>query len=243
MRNIWIIAGRELRRYFVSPVAYAVAAMLYLILGVIFFINIYFGLQTGQINPDGRMVMGPMVTILLFVAPALTMRLIADEARMGTLELLLTAPVRDWELVVGKWLGVFGFMVGVIAVTWIYPLILHRMTNPGIDQGVLITAYLGLVLLVGSMLAVGVFVSSLFDNPMAAFFTTLAILLGLWVISGLGSGAGTASEIIRYLGIVDHYYDYLYRGIINLPDVVYFLSLTSLALFLGTQAVESRRWR
>jgi hypothetical protein len=126
MRNVWIIASREFRHYFVSPIAYALATMLYLILGGIFFINVYYGLQTGQITPDGRIVIGAMVTILLFATPAITMRLLADEYRMGTMELLLTAPVRDWELVVGKWLGALGFMFVVLAVTWVYPLILHR---------------------------------------------------------------------------------------------------------------------
>ncbi|MCJ7708274.1 MAG: ABC transporter permease, partial [Anaerolineales bacterium] len=174
MRNVWIIAGREFRLYFISPVAYTVAAMVLLILGGIFAVNIYYGVVSGQVNPDGRMVMGPLVTILLFATPALTMRAVADEQRMGTIELLLTSPVRDWEMVVGKWLGAMGFMLLIVAVTWVYPLILNRLTSPGIDQGTLVSAYLGLVVMVGAMVAIGILISSLFSNPVPAFFVTLA---------------------------------------------------------------------
>lgn len=243
MRAIWIIAQREFKRYFISPVAYALAAFMYVILGGIFSLNIYLGLPSGQINPDGRMVIQPLVLILVFVTPAITMRLLAEEQRMGTLELLLTAPVRDWELVVGKWLGSFGFMLSVVAVTWVYPLIIHRMTTPGIDQGVLISAYLGVLLLVSAMLALGLVGSALFSNSVAAFFAGLVVLLGLWIVGGLGSGVGTASQIAGYLGLMDHFYDNLYRGILEASDVLYYLSLTALGLFLATQIVESRRWR
>jgi ABC-2 type transport system permease protein len=243
MRNVWIIASREFRHYFVSPIAYALATMLYLILGGIFFINVYYGLQTGQITPDGRIVIGAMVTILLFATPAITMRLLADEYRMGTMELLLTAPVRDWELVVGKWLGALGFMFVVLAVTWVYPLILHRMTSPGIDQGTLVAAYVGLLLMVGAMLAIGVFISALFRSPVAAFFVALGVMLGLWIVGGLASSSGTLGEVAGYLSFVDHYYNNFYLGVLDLGDAVYFLSLTALALFLGTQVVEARRWR
>ncbi len=243
MRNVWIIANKEFRSYFVSPVAYALAAMIYLILGGIFFINIYFGLQTGQISPDGRMVIGPLVTILVFATPGVTMRLLADELRMGTMELLLTAPVRDWELVLGKWLGAFEFLILILAVTWVYPLILHRMTSPGIDQGILVAAYLGLILMVGAMLGIGVLVSALFRSSVAAFFVTLAILLGLWILGGLSGGAGVGGQIAGYLSFVDHFYNNFYRGILNLGDAAYYLSLTILAIFIGSQIVEARRWR
>ena len=243
MRNVWIIASREFRGYFISPLAYAIAASIFLILGGIFFINIFFGLQAGGIPADGRMVVGPLVTILVFVTPALTMRLLADEHRMGTLELLLTSPVRDWEVVVGKWLGSFGFLIIILGVTWIYPTILNGMTEPGIDQGILLSFYLGLLLLTGSMLAVGVLLSGLFENPLAAFFVSLGVLLGLWILGGLGNSSGVLGRAAGYLGLVDHFYDNLYRGIISLVDVIYYLSLTAFALFLGSQVLQARRWR
>jgi ABC-2 type transport system permease protein len=243
MRNVWIIASREFRQYFISPVAYALATLVFLILGGIFFINVYFAIRGSQIQPDGRLVLGPLVTILLFATPAVTMRLLAEEQRMGTIELLLTSPVRDWELVVGKWLGSLLFMGVILALTWIYPLILNRMTSPGVDQGVLVSAYLGLILLVSAMLAIGVLVSAMFKNPVAAFFAALALLLALWIVGSLGNGSGLGSQVASNLSLVDHYYNNLYRGIIATPDIVYFVSLTVLALVLGSQVVESRRWR
>jgi ABC-2 type transport system permease protein len=243
VKNIWVIASREFRQYFISPLAYAIAASVFLILGGIFFINIYFGLQANSISPDGRIVIGPLVTVLVFATPALTMRLLADEQRMGTLELLLTAPVRDWEVVIGKWLGSFGFLAAIIAVTWIYPVILNGMTDPGIDQGILVSVYLGLLLLAGAMLAVGVLISGMFENPLAAFFVTLAVLLGLWILGGLSGSGGAAGQVAGYLNLVDHFYNNLYQGVLNLADVVYYLTLTSLALFLGSQILQARRWR
>jgi ABC-2 type transport system permease protein len=242
MHNIWVIASREFKQYFVSPLAYALAAMLYLILGFLFYVNINFGLQNGQITPDGRIVLGPMITILIFITPLITMRLLADEQRMGTLELLLTAPVRDYELVVGKWLGALGFMIAVILPTWIYPVIMNAMAQPGIDQGVLVTAYLGLGLLLAAMLGVGTLVSGIFNNPFVAFLATEAALLGLWVVGALGSGSGTASEVAGYLGMVDHFYNNMYRGVLQVTDITYYISLTVLALFLGAQVIQARRW-
>jgi ABC-2 type transport system permease protein len=243
MRSIWTIAGREFRRYFISPIAYAGAAFIFLILGGIFSLNVGFGLPTGQINPDGRMVVQPLVFVLLFVTPAFTMRLLAEEQRMGTLELLLTAPVRDWELVVGKWLGSFGFMMVIVSGTWIFPILINRFTDPGIDQGALIGAYIGLVGFVSAILAIGVFASSLFSSPAASYVTGVGITLGLWILGGVRAGLSAGSQIIAYLGLVNHYYDNLYQGIIDLSDLVYYASLTVLALFLTSQIVESRRWR
>jgi ABC-2 type transport system permease protein len=243
MKTVLTIARRELRLYFVSPVAYAVATMVFLILGGIFFINVYFGLRTGQVAPDGRMVISPLVTILLFASPAITMRLLADEQRMGTIELLLTSPVRDWELVVGKWLGASAFLILILATTWVYPVIIHLMADPGIDQGVLVSAYIGLLFMATAMLAIGTMISSLFKNSIPAFFITLAVMLALWIVGGLGSGSGTGSEVAANLSFVGHFYDNLYRGVVDVGDLVYYLSLTILSLFLGTQAIGSRRWR
>jgi len=145
--------------------------------------------------------------------------------------------------VVGKWLGSFGFMLSIVAVTCVYPLIIHRLTSPGIDQGVLVSAYLGVVLMVAAMLALGLVGSALFSSSVAAFFAGLAMLLGLWIIGGLGSGVGPISQVAGYLGLMDHFYNNLYRGILEASDILYYLSLTGLGLFLATQIIESRRWR
>ena len=243
MRNVWTIASREYKLYFASPAAYMVAFMMLLILGIIFYANIA-GSMIQQFPPTIQGVLGPLMTILLFATPAITMRLLAEEQRLGTMELLLTAPVRDWELVVGKGLGGFLFLLTILAVTWLYPIVMNQMVDPGIDQGPLITGYLGVVLICAALVAIGVAVSSLFANQIAVFFATLGIYLVLWLISiptqAMGAGGG---ELLRYLDITEHFYNTFYQGIIDLSDVIYFLSLTALALFLGSVSVETRRWR
>jgi ABC-2 type transport system permease protein len=194
--------------------------------------------------PGVEVVLGPLVTLFLLGTPAITMRLLAEEQRMGTIELLLTAPVRDYELVVGKWLGGWLFLLTIIAVTLIFPFVLNLMVEPGIDQGPLITGYLGLLLLSAALVAIGVAISALFSNQIAAFFTTLGVLLVLWLISMPSQEAGVSGgSLLSYLDITEHFYATLYRGIIDLSDVVYFLSLTALALFLASVVVEMRRWR
>lgn len=238
MRNVWIIARKEFTHYFISPLAYVLSFFFFLVLGLVFYLSLSAGLAFGQIQPDGRVVLPWMVWILLLgVTPFITMRLIADEQRMGTLELLLTAPVRDWELILGKWLGSFGYLLLLLAVTWVYPLILHRMTEPGIDQGILVAAYVGLTLLVAAMLAIGTLVSTLFSSPWGAFVTALVLV----TLVMLGNASDT-SELARQIGFFQHYQSF-YQGVIQLSDVTYYLSLTVLCLFLSTQVIQVRRWR
>ncbi len=243
MRNIWVIARREYKLYFATPAAYLVAFMLLLILGVIFYANII-NAQLQQVAPGVEVVLGPMVTLLLFATPAITMHLIAEEQRMGTIELLLTAPVRDYELVIGKWLGGFLFLLTILAVTWVYPIILNLIVDPGIDQGPLVSGYFGVVLICSALVAIGVAVSTLFSNQIAAFFATLGVFLLLWLI-GLPSQALGAfgGDLVGYLDFSEHFFSTLYRGVIDLSDIVYYLSITGLGLFLGSLFVETRRWR
>jgi len=249
MRNIWIIAKREFDHYFISPIAYVVAFMILLTIGIIFAINIYFFIQNalqsfGQV-PDISSVTGAFGFLLVLSIPAITMRLISDEARMGTLELLLTAPIRDFELVVGKWLGGFLFILTVVAVTLVYPLILNGLVSPGIDQQLVMSSYLGVILVAASFLALGVGISAVFTNQVAAFFVTLSVFVFLWWLIGFPAQVlqGSASEIFRYLDMKSHFYDALNVGSIKLADLVYFFSLIALGLFVGTTAVETRRWR
>lgn len=243
MRNIWTIANREFKLYFSSPAAYLVAFMMLLIIGIIFYANVV-GAMMQQVAPGVQIVVGPMVTILLFATPAITMRLLAEEQRLGTMELLLTAPVRDWELVVGKWLGGFLFMLVIIALTWFFPIILNQLVDPGIDQGILVSGYLGITLFTSALVAIGVAISSFFSNQIAAFFATLGVFLGLWLL-GLPTQAMGAmgSDLVRYLDFSEHFYSTFYRGIIDLSDIIYYLSMTALALLIGSVSVETRRWR
>ncbi len=247
MNNILTIAKREFKLYFASPVAYLMAFFILLVVGAIFY---FFGLSSAVLQqgyvPGVDLILGPLATMLIFITPAITTRLMAEENRIGTIELLLTSPVKDWELVVGKWLGGLFLLLSIVGLTLIYPIILHQMVTPGIDQGPLVTGYLGIFLFSSALVAVGVFVSSLFNNQIAAFVATLGVLIFLWwIITPIGQVIGTGSalsEIVTYIGLQEHYFSNLIVGILDLTDVVYYLSLTALSLFFGTMVVEARRW-
>jgi len=248
MRNIWTIARREYRHYFSSPIAYIVALLTLLTVGVYFVVIIYYLTNQSYYSnsaPGIDIVIGPMATVFLFATPALTMRLLADEQRMGTLELLLTTPVRDGELIVGKWLGAFLFMLTIIAVTLIFPIVLNKLTSPGIDQGVMISAYAAIILLTAVFLAIGTAMSSFFNNQFAAFFATLAVLVLFWWLIRLPTYIiqdTTINNILNYLDLNNRYTTML-AGTMSLSDIVYPISLTALGLFVSAIAVEIRRWR
>jgi ABC-2 type transport system permease protein len=243
MRNSWIIAKREFKQYFISPIAYAVMFLVLLVLGLVFYAN-FFDASLQNYVPEVKGTFDWMVIIFLFTTPAITMRLLADEQKSGTLEVLMTKPIRDWELVVGKWMGAMFFYSTILLITLVFPLILNFIVKPGIDVGGLITGYIGIFLLLASFIAVGVAASSLFSNQIAVFFTTLGILLVLWLIGFLGqSFGGTSGQVLQYFGLVNHFFNSFYQGVLELKDIIYFLSLTITALFLGSVSIESRRWR
>lgn len=245
MRNIWVIAEKEYKHFFISPVAYAVAFMILLILGIIFYASIIALTVSSQSQAPGiNIVLGPLTTLLLFTTPGITMRALAEEQKSGTLELLLTAPVRDWEVVVGKWLGAMMFVLTILAITWFYPIVLNLIVQPGIDQGLLITGYLGIILFSSATVAIGIMTSSFFSNQIASFFATLGILLILWMISYPAQMMGNVGgEVIRYLDMAEHFYPTFMQGIIDLKDITYYVSVSAIALFLGSMSVETRRWR
>lgn len=244
MRNIWVIAEKEYKHFFISPVAYAVALAILLILGILFYGNLIVSLNQ-QSAPNIQSVLGPLVMILLFTSPAVTMRSLADEQRSGTLEILLTAPVRDWEVVVGKWLGGVLFLLTILLITWVYPIILNQIVKPGIDQGLMVAGYLGVFLLVSAFLAIGVMTSSFFSNQIAAFFAALGVLLVFWLIGypAQAMGASAGSGLLRYLDFTEHFYPSFFQGTIDLKDIVFFVSVIAVALFIGSVSVETRRWR
>jgi ABC-2 type transport system permease protein len=248
MRNIWVIAKREYDHYFTSPLAYVVAFTILLVLGIIFAVNIFYYSQNAFQNfgsaPDVTSITGAFVFLLVLTVPALTMRLVSDEQRMGTMELLLTAPVRDAELIIGKWLGGFLFILSIIVVTLIFPLILNNLVDPGIDQRLMLTAYLGIILISASFLGLGVGISAMFSNQVASFFVTMVTFVFLWWLVGFPADVlPVGGNIFNYLSMQSHFYDSLNRGVIQLGDLVYFTSLTALGLFVGTTMVEMRRWR
>ena len=253
--NVWPIFKKELRLYFTSPVAYAVLFFFLLIAGYFFFsIFQYFSFASmqatmnpqmaGQLNvTDG--VMRPLFTnisvILLFLMPMLTMRLFAEEKKSGTMELLLTYPVRDGEVLAGKFLAAGALYVILLGLTLVYPGLIAYFTR--VEWGPILTGYLGLVLTGATFLAVGVLISSLTENQIVAGFGTFGVLLGLWIIGwGAEFAGGNLRAVLQYLSITEHM-DTFSRGLIDTKDLVYYGSAIALALFLTLRSLDSKRWR
>jgi ABC-2 type transport system permease protein len=238
MKNVWTITSRELRAYFVSPIAYVVGALFLVAMGYLFSL-----ILINSQDASMRGTFSNMTFLLVVLAPALTMKLLAEEQRMGTIELLLTAPVHDWQVVVGKFLGsLITFAVIFLGPTLYYVLILFVFGTP--DPGPLATGYLGILFLGGSFLAIGVFTSSLTQNQVIAYFAGLVVLILLWIADAAGGFAGTGplSDALAYLAITRHYNDF-FRGVVDTTDIVYSLSVIVVSLFLATQVLQTRRWR
>lgn len=238
MRNVWTITWRELKAFFVSPIAYVVSALFLVAMGYLFSLIL---INTQDASLRGTF--SNMIFVLLLLAPALTMKLLADENRMGTIELLLTSPVHDWQVVIGKFLSsVVLFVVMFLGPTLFYVLILKVFGDP--DWGPIITGYIGILLLSASFLAIGLFTSSLTQNQVIAYFAGLVILLLLWIADAGSSmaGVGPVGNALSYLAVTQHYNNF-FQGVIDTTDVVYALSMIAVALFLATQMLQTRRWR
>ncbi len=234
MRTVFTIARRELYAYFVSPIAYVVVALFLALHSYMFSIILLLSQEASL-----RYLFGTMTTVLLFVAPVLAMRLLAEEYRSGTIEVLLTAPVRDWELVVGKWLAALVLWVVMLALTLIYPYFLNVFGEP--DWGPIISGYLGIFLFGAALLALGTFASATTENQIVAAIVGVVLTVGLWVLRGAGDlMKGVAARIVNYVALADHTVDFA-RGVVDTRDVLYFISLIIISLFLATRAVEMRR--
>ncbi len=235
MRNTVTIALREFKSYLASPMAYIVTGIFLVLTGFFFSISSATYYET---SIKGFLGIGSI--LLLLLASVLTMRLLAEERKMGTLELLLTAPVRDSEVIVGKFLGSLGIITVMLALTFYYPILLWLFGDP--DWGPIATGYLGLFLLGGVALAVGLFASSLTSNQLVAAVVAGGILFALWF---LGTAADLLPEslggVIGYLSLSYHFPDFM-RGVIDTRGIIYYLSITVLFLFLAIRSLESSRW-
>ncbi len=247
MKTIWTIAKREFDNYFNSPLAYVVAFFIFLPIGIYYSLIMWASSEQAMYGgpaPENSPLTWLFIFLLIFFAPALTMRLLSDEARMGTLELMLTAPVRDFELVAGKWLGAYLFVMSLCAFTLVFPIITNNYVSPGLDLKMLLASYLGVALVTAALLALGVGISAIFTNQFAAFFVTLGLFFFLWFMVSLpASYIPSGGEVFNYLSLSNHFAQSMNNGNINLGDIVYYLSLTVLGLFIGTTAIEIRRWR
>jgi ABC-2 type transport system permease protein len=234
------IARRDLTALFVSPVGWVVAGLfVFLVSGFGFIATVLAGQQATM---DG--VFGVITNFLMVVlVPLITMRVLAEERSQGTLELLLTSPVRDWELAAGKWVGAYAFYLLLLATTTVYVVIL-RVYASGLDIGLIGATYLGLVLVGAAAIAIGVLASSLTRNQIVAFFIAMALLLVIWY-AGYVIGffvAPPANLFFEYIGGWNRFQAFS-LGQAAVRDIVYFVTLTAGALFLTTRVLASRRWR
>jgi ABC-2 type transport system permease protein len=253
MRNIFAIAGKELRGYFASPIAYIVIGAFALLFGYFFYAGVaFFNRQSMQMamGQGGTMNINQMLVtpvfinatvMMLFLLPAITMRTYAEEKRSGTIELLLTSPVTDTEIILGKFLGAMGLYAAMLAVTLIHILLLFWFGNP--EWKPIASAYLGMLLMGGCFIAVGLLISSLTKNQIVAGVVTFAVFLMLWVINWIGVFVGpTAQAILSHLSITDHFDDFS-RGVLDTKHLIYYITFISLGLFLTAKSVDSERWR
>ncbi len=239
------IMKREVEAYIVSPVFWVLTG------AFLAFFGLAFGLYVGMSSPmyPAKAEMEPLLsllgTVLLFVTPLLAMRLLAEELRSGTLEVLMTSPVREWQVVIAKWLAALIVLAIMIALTGFHVAIMARLATKGIATGPLLSSYLGILLLGASLLAIGTLTSSVTENQVVAAFLGIMVVMVLWFLPLIGdvwAGQSAAASALKYLGLSDHYLNFG-RGLIDSRDVIYFLVLTVGALYLATRALESRRWR
>lgn len=237
MSVAWAIFKKEMRVYFVSPLAYVFLGVFLLLAGLFFYLGVS---MTGEASL--RVMLGNLSITLMFLLPLLTMRHFAEEQRAGTFELMMTAPVPLWALLAGKWLSSLALCAILLAGTVLFPFLLEYYGDP--DWGVIATSYLGLLLCCGAFVAAGMFSSSLTDEAVAAGLGGVVILLPFWL-------AGSSAELVeiewlrtllRHLALSTHMESFV-RGVIDTSDVVWFAMFTLLFLFFTWRSVESRRWR
>jgi ABC-2 type transport system permease protein len=254
VRNVILICKKELKSYFASPIAYCVIALFALIFGFGFytatrdFVRFTFQSQMmGQQMPTNvneqiiRPLLGFASTVALFLIPMISMRLFAEEKRSGTIELLLTSPVTDLQIILGKWIGSLLLYLCVLGMSVINIAMLFMWGKP--DLKPVLVAYLGLILQGGCLLAIGTFISTTTSNQIVAGGVTFFVCLLLWLLSWFTAFDSSGfSQVINYLSIVTHF-ENLSKGILSSKDAVFYITFTFFALFITTRAMESLRWR
>ena len=242
MRTVQAVAWKEIQVYFSSPTAYIVGLVFLVLTGVFFTQPLNDPFPPASISSF----LQGCTFILIFLAPVLTMRLMAEEQKLGTIELLLTAPVRDWEVVLGKYLACLVFLLALVALTLYYPILLFAVGKGHPDLGPVLSGYLGLVLYGAASLSVGLLASTLTSNQIVAAVVAMGILLMLYflaILSDKASGTlSVLSNIIGEVGIKSHFDDFD-RGVIDTKHIIYYLSLTAIFIFLTIRTLELRRWR
>lgn len=241
MRGTWIIFRREVGQYLVSPVAYLIAAAFLFLTGFLFNNDLVASVTVKPASP--AVVPAFLSFALVFFAPVLTMRMLAEETREGTMELLLTAPVKDSDIVLGKFLGAWFFYSLLLALTLVYQIILLSITQP--DLGHAISAYVGIWLYGGATLSVGLFFSAITENQVVAAFLSTAALLVLY-LGGLAGQIVANIELVRLINnltLQGHFISSFAYGLIRAEDVVYYAGMMAIMLFITIRVVEAHRWR
>lgn len=254
MKNAWIIYRKELKGYYSSWIAYLLMAFFAVIFGYFFYVAtaifVSRGMQASMMGGGPPMdvnewVVRPLLmnvsVIGLFLIPMITMRLFAEEKRSGTIELLMTSPVRDSEMIVGKWMAALTLYASILAISALNIAMLFMYGKP--DWKPILVGYLGLLLQGGCLLAVGTFISTLTRNQILAVGGTFAICLLLWVLDWVSAydSAGWA-QVLAYLSVLTHFEPFS-KGVIDTKNVMYYLSAIYLGLFLTARSMESLRWR
>jgi ABC-2 type transport system permease protein len=254
LRNIAAIAGKELRAYYASPVAWVLMGFFAVVFG--YFYNVYLtyfveqAMRGGQFGPPPpmhvntdmiRLLLGNASVLVLFLLPMITMRTYSEEKRSGTIELLLTSPITDLEITLGKFFGAVGLYAGLLAVTTIPIAILFALGDP--EWKPIAAGYLGLLLLGSCFLALGLFISSTTSNQIVAGAVTFVIALMFWIINWFADSAGpTLAPILNYLSVTQHFDDFG-KGVIDTKHIVFYLSFIAFGLFLTLKSVDTERWR
>jgi len=250
MSNVLAIARREISAYFASPIAYVVIGFFALMFGFFYYsLLLYFDRQSlqaaGQAVNVNEQFLRPVflnaTVIFLFVLPLVTMRTYSEEKRSGTIELLLTAPLTDLQIILGKFLGAMGLYAAMLAITLVHVGLLFVFGNP--EWRPVATTYLGLLLMGGCFVSIGLLISSLTKNQIVAGMITFGVFLMLWVINWIASFMGpTTQQVLNYLSITDHLDDFT-KGIIDTKHLVYYVSFITFGLFLTARSVDTERWR
>jgi len=259
MRNLWAIYRKEMGHYFVSPIAYIFIGI-FLALSAFFF-NLFLssaitqqqqaafeGMQMGMMQnfdvPSAvvRATFGLLSTFALFFTPMLTMGVYAEERKRGTMELLMTSPVTETQIVLGKFLAALTLFATMLIPTLAEVGFLYFTSDPHPSVKIILTGYLGALLLGGCLLALGTFVSSLTENQLIAAVITFAVSLLIWIIDQIGPSTGNSVQVLQYLSIIRHYEDFA-RGVIDTSTLIYYVSFIALFVFLTVRSVDSIRWR
>jgi ABC-2 type transport system permease protein len=261
MRNILAVYRKELSLYFVSLIAYVVIGI-FLAIGGFFFDRILgfiiqqsfmammqssqFGGPPPEFDVPGlvmRNFFGVVSTLLLFIIPMLTTGSYAEERKRGTMELLMTSPLSDLQIVLGKFWAALTLFITMLLPTLLYPAVLFVYSEPRPSLAVIASGYLGILLLGAVLIAIGQFISSLTESQIIAGTVTFGVFIILWVLdAGLRDASTTTGEILKYLSILNHFEDFA-KGVIDTKSLILYVSFIVVGIFLTMRSVDSLRWR